>query len=71
MGREHAGRLPVTVNEVGDVQYTRRQYLIMRSVNRGATYTVAANAVQDAIDNNPEWDTEEVKTYIEWGKERV
>lgn len=51
--------------------YTRRQYLVMRSINRGATYTVAADAVEKCIRNNPGWESAELKTYDEWEEARL
>jgi hypothetical protein len=56
---------------VPDHRYTRRQFLIMRSLRRGANWEAACLAVDKCIQNNPKWDGDDVKTYMEWEDERL
>lgn len=56
---------------VPDFKYTRRQFLLMRSLQRGANWEAAVAAVTKCFDNNPAWDSDEEKTYREWEDSRL
>jgi len=58
-------------NTVPDHKYTLRQFLIMRSLNRGATWPVAIEAVSSCLIANPDWDGEEENTYMQWEDKRL
>lgn len=60
-----------TPDPAADHKYTLRQFLIMRSLQRGANWDAAVQAVDKAIRNNPKWDSEEEKTYREWEDNRL
>lgn len=57
-------------NTIPDHKYTRRQFLIMRSLQRGANWEAATAAVTECFRNNPMWDSEELKTFTEWEDDR-
>lgn len=46
--------------------YTRRQYLVHKSIERGAMFSTAIEAVSTTLLANPKWDTDETMTYPEW-----
>lgn len=46
--------------------YTRREYMVMRAIKRGALFSAAVNAVDKAMTSNPAWDTDDAKSWDEW-----
>ena len=50
-----------------DETYTRRQYLLAKSIARGVAWTEAVEKVTAKLAEHPEWDAEERKTYRDWG----
>lgn len=61
----------MTKTHAPDHKYTRRQFLIMRSLQRGATWDAALQAVTKYLTNNPDVDSEEARNYMEWERERI
>jgi hypothetical protein len=54
------------VSELPDETYTKREFLLMRAIQRGANWDAAQAAVDRAIQNNPGWESDERKPYREW-----
>lgn len=49
-----------------DESYTRRQYLLMRAMLKGANWESAMEAIGSTVLAHPEWDMEERRTYRDW-----
>jgi hypothetical protein len=47
-------------------KYSRRLWLIMAAVNRGASPHQAREAVASLAIEHPEWDLDERKTWAQW-----
>lgn len=45
---------------------TRRRYLILKALDRGAGLFTAQEAVASVAMEHPEWDMNEIKTWDEW-----
>lgn len=54
------------MTDVITLTYTRREYMVMRAIKRGALFSAAINAVDKAMTRNPKWDTDEAMSWDEW-----
>lgn len=54
------------MTEEQERRYTRRQYLVYRTVMEGTSVFLAQEAVASTALEHPEWDMDETFTWAEW-----